>query len=156
LLPDPGPGGRSSALTYNLLGPPNITVGDLVLHEPGTDHRSDIIRFNPIDPDVGATLVFYSDRDERPFDLADTGFPSATYENILHRTEDGPESGPNGFVYTPDAGDPGFVAGFAVTYNIRSDPDPVPEPSTLVLLAIGAGSLLSYRWRRKQAPAEQA
>ena len=29
---------------------------------------------------------------------------------------------------------------------------PIPEPSTLVLLGIGAMSLLAYAWRRRRAP----
>ena len=45
LAPDPGPGGRTSALTYNLLGPPSLVPGDLLLFDG--DLLSDVIRFNP-------------------------------------------------------------------------------------------------------------
>src|SRR5690242_11119656 len=49
LAPDPGPGGLPAALTYDLLGPPGLVAGDLILLEPGAGVGtiSDIIRFNP-------------------------------------------------------------------------------------------------------------
>src|SRR5713226_9057772 len=59
LLPDPGPGGSASALTYGLLGPPGLVAGDLLLTEPGVLGPSDWIRFNPREND--GALVFYSD-----------------------------------------------------------------------------------------------
>src|SRR5438128_1507763 len=34
LAPDPGPGGQPAVLTYNLLGPPALVSGDLLLIEP--------------------------------------------------------------------------------------------------------------------------
>src|SRR6059058_766533 len=46
LAPDPGPGGKSAALTYNLLGPPGLVAGDLIVLEAGMI-VGDIIRFNP-------------------------------------------------------------------------------------------------------------
>ena len=112
--------------------------------EPGSFTVSDIIRFNPNEqaPDgtIGA-LVFYSDKDaaDNNTSLADTGFPSAFYANNLAVFEIGPEGGPNGSIYTPTAGQPGFVAGTAgpVTYVITSD-SVVPEPSSVVLGAIAA------------------
>src|SRR5438034_6863170 len=53
MLPDAGPGGQSSALTYNLLGPPGLVIGDVILTE-GLG-MGDVLRFNP-----NGTLVFYS------------------------------------------------------------------------------------------------
>jgi len=44
---DPGPGGLPNALTYNLLGPPALVAGDLILLENPAGGLSDIIRFNP-------------------------------------------------------------------------------------------------------------
>src|SRR3989442_1514931 len=41
LAPDPGPGGAPLALTYTGLDSVNITVGDVVLLEPGTGQPSD-------------------------------------------------------------------------------------------------------------------
>jgi PEP-CTERM motif-containing protein len=144
LAPDAGPGGLSSALTYDLMNPPGLVAGDLRLSEVAGAALSDLIRFNP-----GAStgfLVFYSDNAEGSDALADTGFPTASYANVLTLTEVGPE-GNNGITYTPTAGQPGFVAGAAgpVTYVIVSDAA-VPEPATLMLLGLGAaGFLLIHR-----------
>ena len=145
---DPGPGGLAAALTYNLLGPPGLTAGDLILVEPGgTGTVSDIIRYNP--QQNGGSLVFYSDRTPGDTDLADIGFPTALYANTLLLTEVGAE-GINGLRYTPTAGQPGFVAGAGgpVTYVINSD---VPEPSSILLLVTVIG-IVSYRvgWRRRR------
>ncbi len=130
---DPGPGGLASALTYNLLNPPGLTAGDLLLIEPGAERISDIIRFNP--QEDGGSLVFYSDNDEGTDALADTGFPTDQYDNTLIMEEVGLE-GNNGFTYTPMEGQPGFVAGAdgPVTYILHSDSPAVPEPGSLALL----------------------
>jgi hypothetical protein len=147
---DPGPGGLAAALTYNLLNPPGLTAGDLILVEPGgTGTVSDIIRYNP--QQNGGSLVFYSDKTpgDTPPDLADIGFPTALYANTLLVTEVGAE-GNNGLRYTPTAGQPGFVAGAGgpVTYLISSD---VPEPSSILLLVTVIG-IVSYRvgWHRRR------
>ena len=67
--------------------------------------------------------MFYSDISDGKDSLADTGFPSSLYTNTLAVIETGPEGGPNGYIYTPTAGQPGFVAGASgpVTYVIQSD-----------------------------------
>jgi hypothetical protein len=152
LIPDPGPGGLAAALTYNLLGPPNLVAGDvLILDSVGV--LSDIIRFNPAGtgaPGYPASLVFYSDLPAEPGYLADTGFPSALYANNITFLEVGPEEGPNGLVYIPTSTQPGYVAGFAVTYNIQSDNTPIPEPATMVLL--GSGLVGAFRARSRQKP----
>jgi hypothetical protein len=146
LLPDPGPGGLSLALTYGLLNPPGLVAGDLVLLEVPVGQISDVIRFNP--SQNGGSLVFYSDSFDGSDALADTGFPTAFYTNNISFTEVGPE-GANGLTYTPVAGQPGFVAGAAgpVTYVIISD-SLVPEPCSLTLLAIGAACGLASCRRR--------
>jgi hypothetical protein len=157
MLPDPGPGGLPLALTYDLQNPPGLVAGDLIILEPGSQTISDIIRFNPnqVGPGGGTgTLVFYSDKDDTPLALADTGFPTALYTNTLTVTEVGPE-GDNGFTYTPTAGQPGFVAGAGgpVTYVIHSDvPSPVPAPPAVVLAGLGAGCVaLRRRFRLRAA-----
>jgi hypothetical protein len=156
---DPGPGGLASALTYSLGTPPSLVAGDVVLLEPGLGVLSDIIRFNPAgtggNPSYRPSLVFYSDL---VFDggnsLADTGFPTLLYTNTLSSVEAGLEVGPNGyFNYTPTANQPGFVSGFAVTYNFISDVASVPEPASVVMAAASVLAGLGYAWRRRRRAA---
>jgi hypothetical protein len=151
--PDPGPGGLPNALTYNLLGPPGLVVGDLLLFEPGSlGQLSDLIRFNAAG---NGSMVFYSDTTDGADSLADVGFPTALYTNTFSLVETGPEVGPNGIVYTPTAGQPGFVAGAGgpVTYVIQSDPLSVPEPGPLVLGSVVSCVGLVLAWRRRQRAA---
>lgn len=131
LAPDPGPGGQSSALTYNLLGPPSLVPGDLFMLDGNL--LSDIIRFNPAGTGSDAypaSVVFYSALELGSGDLADTGFPKAFYDNRVVMAE-----GPTGLIYTPTANQPGYVAGFGVTYQIESLT--TPEPASLVLFGTG-------------------
>jgi hypothetical protein len=142
LLPDPGPGGLSSALTYNLLGPPGLVAGDLLIGD-GVVAQSDIVRFNPAgtgNPAYPASLVFYSLPGEGA--LADTGLPSAVYANNVFMVE-----GADGVVtYTPTAGQPGFVPGFGVTYVVKSSPETAPDPgSSAALLSVALTGLVWFR-----------
>ena len=151
LAPDPGPGGLALALTYNLLGPPSLVAGDLLVFEQGSPTVvSDILRFNPAgtgNPNYPASVVVYSLAGGG--DLADTGLPTARYTNLFSITE------LNGAVsYTPNAGQPGFVAGFEVTYNFVSDAptNPVPAPAGLLLGLTGLPIFgLVARLRRRTA-----
>jgi len=134
LKADPGPGGLSSVLTYDLLNPPGLVSGDVLLLEPGSFFFLDVVRFNA----SNGSLVFYSDNIGGFDSLGDTfGPPSMFYTNRITINEIGPE-GNNFAIYTPTAGQPGFVAGAAgpVTYTLISDA-PVPEPSTVALLGTG-------------------
>src|SRR5690349_14335608 len=86
---DPGPGGLCCVLTYDLLGPPSLVAGDVILVEPGKGSTvSDLIRFNP-DGTGGmcgcypASLLFYSDDLGGVTSVADTGFPTAQYTNVV-------------------------------------------------------------------------
>ena len=138
---DPGPGGRSNALTFGLLAPPALMAGDLLLLDPVTNQISDVIRFNPMEaapaPDGRlGTLVFYSLAGGGM--LADTGFPSLLYANNFSLIE----NTLGATLYTPTAGQPGFIAGTsaAVTYHIFSEElavSGVPETgSSLTLMSL--------------------
>jgi hypothetical protein len=148
--PDPGPGGLSNALTCNLLGPPGLVSGDLRLQETAGGPFSDIIRFNPAgtgSPAYPASLVFYSDNSDTDFPSnppADTGLPTGAYTNVVTVLESSLGGGLTGAVYTPTSNQPGFVPGFAVTYNIISE---VPEPGTVSLVLIGSGLFIAGRRR---------
>ena len=142
---DPGPGGLANVLTYNLLGPPSLTAGDLLIFDADGIFY-DVVRFN--DYNTGgvrgypASLLFYSDPIGGIYDsLADIfSPPTSFYANQLNLTET-VTNGVSYVVFTPASGQPGFVPGFAVTYDIISD---TPEPSTILLFAsslIGAGVL---------------
>jgi hypothetical protein len=147
LAPDPGPGGLLFSLTYNLLGPPGLIAGDVILLEGGL--QSDLIRFNPAGTSTGypASLVFYSEI-EGLGQLADTGLPTARYTNLLSLPEVA-----SGTLYTPTASQPGFVPGFSVTYNfLSSEPTGVPEPAAASLLLAGTGVLIARkRWLKKRS-----
>jgi PEP-CTERM motif len=143
---DTGPGGLSNALRYDLLNPPGLVAGDVrVLDASGF---SDLIRFNIATSPTGGLgeMVLYSLPGGGA--LADTGFPSANYANLITTSEIA------GLIsYTPTVGQPGFVAGAAgpVTYNITSpDLAAVPEPSSLALFTVTGLALVGWRrWRRK-------
>ena len=152
---DPGPGGLANVLTYDLLNPPGLVAGDLLLLDPDGVTLSDVVRFN--DTEIGpgggtGVLAFYSNPADGPDGLADTPTPPAAfYANILSLTEEGAD--PPAFVsYTPTAGEPGFVAGAAgpVTYNIVSDAG-APEPGTILLMFGGVGALFARKYVTQRA-----
>ena len=61
LTSDPGPGGLSSALTYDLHGPhPGLVAGDVILTEGllgGPQIPSEVLRFNPFRIDAAGHVI---------------------------------------------------------------------------------------------------
>jgi len=123
--------------------------GDVILSDvAGT--VSDIFRF-----DGNFTLYVYSDTNlsEPNPSPADVGFPAAIEPNALFATETGSDPGLNGlFNYNPGFTGPGANSAGA-TYNLISDPAPLPEPGSLALLASGLGISGFGLLRRKLARA---
>ncbi len=153
---DPGPGGLASVMTYDLLGPPSLVAGDVLLQDDGPNGPIlDVVRFNPAgtgSPDYRASLLFYSDNLDGFDDPADTtGPPQRLYSNFVIIPEVGMEGGGDGAIYTPHEGQPGFVRGFAVTYNLISDSPTIPEPTTMLLLGTGLIGVIGSRLRKSNA-----
>lgn len=143
--PLPGVLGVDSDNHPTLIYSPGLAFldGDLYLREPGAlpGDLSDVVRFHT------GTICFYSDSaDEVSGTLGDVGIPVHLLDNKVFIDEVGVE-GADGATYTPTAGQPGFVAGQTVTVIVRSD---TPEPSTIVLLSLGAGLVLAGRRRRRE------
>jgi hypothetical protein len=148
---DPGPGGLGSVLTYDMLNPPGLVSGDVQLIDPN-GAVLDVIRFNAneVNPS-GSTgsLLFYSDNVDGFDSKGDTSSPpGSNYTNLVSINEVGSES-VNGAIYTPTAGQPGFVAGTEaqVTYIFRSD---VPEPGSLIVLGLGFVTLGGISWAKRR------
>jgi hypothetical protein len=154
IQPDPGPGGLNAVMTYNLLGPPALVAGDVLMQDGIGGFVLDVVRFNPAgtggNPNYPASLLFYSDNVDGFDSPADTPSPPhAFYTNTVTIQEVLLSPGVEGAMYTPNDGQPGFVPGFAVSYVLVSD---IPEPSTLLVAGTGAGLGLvvaAARRRRK-------
>lgn len=151
LSADPGPGGLASVMTYDMLGPPSVTDGDVLFSDDGL--ILDVVRFNNYGtggaPGYKASILFYSDNIDGFDAAADTsGPPTSLYTNSLTLNEVG------GFAfYHPSAGQPGFVPGFDVAYNLFSDGTfGVPEPATWSMMIMGFG-LAGAALRARRRPA---
>jgi hypothetical protein len=165
LMADPVLKGKAMSLTFIL--PEKVFTGDLLILEPtGPTTDSDIIRFTNAKGDLdgkanGDRLIFYSNapEDGSPAkQLGDTGVPS-TSTDIIHR-ELGKTDDNNGDIYFARQGAPGGpdVARALNQYAIVSDGS-IPEPSSLVLICLGAGAvllILLLRQRRSRRAAARA
>jgi hypothetical protein len=135
-LNDPGPGGLTGVMNFDMLGPPAVVGGDVVLLNTDTS-LSDLIRFDS----NSKSFFFYSDLDGGVDQPADLGLPTAFNNNVVRLSEVSLGGGLTGLNYTPSADQPGFVPGFAVSYTFISDS---PEPATWMLALAGA-SLVAIR-----------
>jgi hypothetical protein len=146
LINDPTGGSPTGfVLAYSLPG--LVLPGDLALTEPNTPTGtfSDVVRFFNAAGAGKSLLLFYSDVSAAdPADsLADVGIPRAP--NAIVIPETGPEVGPNGALWAPTPGLPGFdTTGVIGTYDIMSDPAPTPEPGSAALV-LGGLALLAWR-----------
>jgi hypothetical protein len=140
--PDPLSTGPPAATLFYVVPFPIVT-GDVQLTEPPTG-ISDLVRFE--NTGGGGMIFFYSDNLDGGGDLADVGLPTLLGPNPTVIAEVGPDNN-NSAVYTPTPGMPGFpLAGPpAIQYNIISD---VPEPTSILLAALGGASLLLALRRR--------
>ena len=98
---DPGPGGLTGVMTYNLINPPQLVEGDVVLRE-SANVNSDVIRFNA--SVGGGSFFFYSDLDGGADALADIGLPGALNTNVVFFNEVSLGALGFGLVYTPNSG----------------------------------------------------
>ena len=138
---DPGPGGLTGVLTYNL--PFAGTQGDVALVDFGCGCLSDIIRFNG-----DGTLIFYSENFAGLDSLADTVAPPQNlYDNLVIIPEFGDDIFSSA-MYTPFDGDPGFDVSNP-NYTFVSE-ETVPEPSSVAMLLMGLGGLWYVRFRRQR------
>ncbi|MCU1232710.1 MAG: hypothetical protein JWP63_677 [Candidatus Solibacter sp.] len=148
---DTGPGGKTGVLAYNMLNPPGLVLGDVVITEGGI--ATDVLRFSSFG---GGTLFFYSDLDGGIDSLADIGMPDAFNTNVVRLEEVAIPQG-FGLLYTPTADQPGFVAGAAFPVDYVFVSGTVPEPASAFLVFPAAALVLWYRRSRPGlAPVRQS
>jgi hypothetical protein len=159
---------------YTSLAPPGQTTeatpGDIVLCDGPCDTQnpviSDVIQFRPGNDllDVFMTVTMFSDNsdtDPGGNPAADVGFANVQLSsNVRFFEETTFPDGSNGFFWAPLTNDdPGFVGTVTsgpnsitftpiFNYSILSDPAPVPEPSTLALLAAAIAGFAFWRRRK--------
>jgi hypothetical protein len=144
---DPGPGGLINGLFCELFLFPNLTFGDLLIHD-ADGSLSDVIRFEQLGITGPFGFFFYSLVGP---DLADTGLPSLFQANVANVTETNIGVFRGAF-YTPQAGQPGFTSGIqGYTVTSAEEATVAPEPATLVLMATGLIGMAGFVRRRRAA-----
>jgi PEP-CTERM motif len=140
-----------TTLAYPLSFP--VVAGDVFLTEslpasgaPGTGASvviSDVIRFPG-----NNFMYFFSDRDDPsdPDSLADAAALPSLITPDVGLPEVSLGSGTNGAIYQPGVNPGGNPNSPSLVYEFISD---VPEPSSIVLAAAGAGLVLALKRRRR-------
>lgn len=138
---------NDNQLFYSMLNPPSLLPGYVLLLEGTAGPLSDVIQFGGFGavgtaPQLG--FLFFSDNSDGIDEPADrAGLPTIPTDALTATILEGQ-------LYTPTANQPGFVAGFSVTYNFISDLETVPDAgATAGLLGLGLASLLALARRTR-------
>lgn len=132
-------------LFYDMLGPASLVGGYVLLQESTAGPISDVIQFGDFSaaaPRLG--FLFSSDNSD--------GVDGPADESGLLEVPAGSLTATilEGLSYTPTEDQPGFVEGFSVTYNFKSDLETVPDAGTTAgLLGLGLASLLALARRTR-------
>lgn len=143
--PNPNPvvaiaGGGLQYFLPGMVTPGDVVVRNIVDITPANPGISDLISFANIGGQ--GVLSFFSLIDDAD-DNAPADVPTFNFISAYGATEFGPE-GNNSFTWIPDPSN-----SLGAVYIGISDGTIVPEPSTIVLAALGFVSISAIMWRRR-------